>query len=356
MVTMVVTGIASSLAQANSLSYNIVALSGLTAGAVASSSPAAINNNGVIVSYSQGLQQAYVTQPGGPTATFDLPSSLSVVTGINNSGQVVGMSPSTGFIYSNGVIQTFSTGSGVSARAINDSGTVTGSYSSATGNQAYTYSNGQFQSLGTLPSFTQSFGFGINNSGEVVGNSGNGDGVEVAFLYADGVMQGLGTLPGDSNSSALNINNLGQVTGQSWGGSAGDYNAFIYNPGTGLMTALGDVPGAGSAGLQTPTGINDSGEIVGSDIVGSNGYAFLYSDGSMYNLADLIANNSGWVLGTPIGINDSGEIVGYGTYDGVKQGYILYASPEPSARFVCLAFAILFGIASRLKRRLPDRA
>jgi probable HAF family extracellular repeat protein len=242
----------------------------------------------------------------------------------------------------------------VKARSINDSGTVAGTYGSATGNQAYTYSNGRFQSLGTLPSFTQSLGFGINDSGEVVGNSG-GNNVEEAFLCADGMMQGLGTLPGDSNSSALSINNVGQVTGQSWGGSAGNFNAFIYNPGTGLMTALGDVPGVGSAGLQTPSGINDTGEIVGSDIVGSNGYVFLYSDGSMHNLADLISNDSGWVLGPPVGINDSGEIVGYGTYDGVSQGYILYASPEPNAGFVCLAFAILFGIASRLKRRLPGR-
>jgi probable HAF family extracellular repeat protein len=241
MVAMVVAGIAPSLGQANSLDYTIVALPGLPAYAVASSIPAAINNNGVIVSYSGGLQQAYVTQPGGPTATFDLPSSLSVVTGINNSGQVVGTSPSAGFIYSNGVTQTFTTGAGVSARSINDSGTVAGSYNTGMGNQAYTYSNGQFQSLGTLPSFTQSLGFGINNSGEVVGNSSNSS-VEEAFLYADGVMQGLGTLPGDTNSSALSINNLGQVTGQSWGGSDGNVNAFIYDPGTGLMTALGDVP------------------------------------------------------------------------------------------------------------------
>jgi probable HAF family extracellular repeat protein len=348
---LIVTGIAPSLAQANSLDYTIVALPGAPTGAL----PAAINNNGVIASFTQGFQQGYVTQPGGSTAFFVLPNSSSVVTGINASGQVVGSGASTGFIYSNGVTQTFTTGSGVTARAINDSGTVAGTYSSATGNQAYTYSNGQFQSLGTLPSFTQSLGFGINDSGEVVGNSGNGDGVEEAFLYADGVMQGLGTLPGDSNSSALSINNLGQVTGQSWGGSDGNYNAFIYDPGTGLMTALGDVPGVGSAGLQTPAGINDSGEIVGFDTVGSNAYAFLYSDGSMYNLADLISNDSGWVLGPPVGINDSGEIVGLGRYEGVEQGYVLYASPEPNARFVCLAFAILFGVA-RLKRRLPGRA
>jgi len=63
----------------------------------------------VIASFSQGLQQGYVTQPGGSTAAFDLPNSSSVVTGINASGQVVGSGASTGFIYSNGVIQTFST-------------------------------------------------------------------------------------------------------------------------------------------------------------------------------------------------------------------------------------------------------
>jgi probable HAF family extracellular repeat protein len=55
---------------------------------------------------------------------------------------------------------------------------------------------------------------GINDSGQVVGDSETAGGQRLAFLWTDGVMQDLGTL-GGSHSEARGINDSGQVVGQS---------------------------------------------------------------------------------------------------------------------------------------------
>jgi probable HAF family extracellular repeat protein len=70
------------------------------------------------------------------------------------------------------------------------------------------------QDLGTLGG-AHSFGWGINDSGQVVGSSATATGEMHAFLWTDGVMQDLGTFLGGYYSSALGINNSGQVVGYS---------------------------------------------------------------------------------------------------------------------------------------------
>lgn len=59
-------------------------------------------------------------------------------------------------------------------------------------------------------------------------------------------------------------------------------------------------------------------------------HAFLYSDGSMNDLNNLISNDSGWVLIQADAINDSGQIVGDGTIDGNHHAFLLTPVPEPS--------------------------
>jgi probable HAF family extracellular repeat protein len=334
----------------------------------------AINNSGVIAGdIPIGSQiQAFVAQSGGPIVGIGTPPGGFVDVGssqanaINSSGQVTGTlsSPSSpvscgavpcGFTYNNGVIETFHQGFYTSALAINDSGVVAGYTGDATSVSGFIYSNGVFQELGTLPGDTGSRAYGINNSGQVVGNSFNNNGSEHGFLYSNGTMQDLGTLPGDTMSFAWSINNLGQVTGQSQG--LGGVSGFIYDPGTGLMTALGSLP---DTGYQRPEDINDSGQIVGyANFLTSGSAAFLYSDGTMYNLDDLLADGTGWNLTEAIAINDSGEILAYGTYNGVGHEVILTESsvppfqeptPEPSARIICLMFAVAIGGVHQVRR------
>ena len=116
--------------------------------------------------------------------------------------------------------------------------------------------------LGTLGG-TQSFAYGINNSGQVVGYSDTSSGNQHAFLYSGGVMQDLGTLGGTS-SGANGINNSGQVVGGSFP-SSGHGHAFLYSGG--VMQDLGTLSGRAGSGAN---GINTSGQVVGS----SGGGAF----------------------------------------------------------------------------------
>jgi probable HAF family extracellular repeat protein len=69
--------------------------------------------------------------------------------------------------------------------------------------------------LGTLPGGTISVALGINDRGQVVGESTDASGNFRAFLYEHGVMTDLGMLPGGNSSVATAINNRGEIAGYS---------------------------------------------------------------------------------------------------------------------------------------------
>jgi probable HAF family extracellular repeat protein len=54
-----------------------------------------------------------------------------------------------------------------------------------------------------------------------------------------------------------------------------------------------------------------------------NYHAFVISAGKMVDLNTLIPAKSGWVLQTATGINDAGQIVGYGTFKKQTRGFLL---------------------------------
>src|SRR5262245_27387845 len=104
--------------------------------------------------------------------------------------------------------------------------------------------------LGTLPGDRSSAAYGINNLGQVVGNSD-----DHAFLYDGGKMIDLGALPGSVRSSATAINDAGQVVGRS-GSLGGRVHAFLYEGGK--MNDLGTLPGDT---ISEAYGINANGQV-----------------------------------------------------------------------------------------------
>jgi probable HAF family extracellular repeat protein len=228
------------------------------------------------------------------------------------------------FLYSNGTMIDLGTlpggGSfaGSIADGINDSGQVVGqSATFGTNDHGFLYSGGTMVDLGTLPGGYNSFARGINSSSQIVGNSDVHGGVQDhAFLYSAGRMIDLGTLPGGTNSGAWRINNSGQVVGQS-DRTGGATHAFLYS--NGRMTDLGTLSGASDS---FATSINNSGQIVGySDFANGSTHAFLYGGGTMSDLGTL----PGGTYSSAGDINSSGQIVGAAKTAGGVLHAVLYS-------------------------------
>ncbi|HLF13577.1 MAG TPA: T9SS type A sorting domain-containing protein [Bacteroidota bacterium] len=172
--------------------------------------------------------------------------------------------------------------------------------------------------------------YGINDRGEIVGDTQfdpdplNSD--YHAFLYnpypaSDSQMHDLGTL-GGAESFAYGINNLGQIVGESESAS-GQWLGFLWEKGA--MQALPTLPTTG-----IPRGyakaINDHGVVVGSSNVadGQQPHAFMWDTvNGTRDLNNLIPSDSGWLLIRANAINDSGQIVGMGLHNGQYRGFLL---------------------------------
>ena len=164
--------------------------------------------------------------------------------------------------------------------------------------------------LGTLGG-TKASAAGINEDGDIVGVADNAAGQAHAFLYRDGVMQDLGTL-GGTTSNANAINNNGEIAGRSLLAN-GAIRAFLYKEGA--MYDLGTLGGVASVAFD----INDKGEVVGfARVANGQAHAFLYKDGVMHDLGTL-----GGIDSRAYGINNRGDIIGqYTNADGSVHAFI----------------------------------
>jgi probable HAF family extracellular repeat protein len=103
---------------------------------------------------------------------------------------------------------------------------------------------------------------GINNQGQVVGNSDlPGDTTSHAFLWQNGVMKDLGVFGSDIASFALGINDRSEVVGIDLTESFGN-RAVLWENGDAIdLNAL--IPPNSGLYLQLAEGINSFGQIVG---------------------------------------------------------------------------------------------
>jgi choice-of-anchor C domain-containing protein len=179
---------------------------------------------------------------------------------------------------------------------INDSGQVVG-FSGDGSVHGFLYSGGVYTTI-DFPGASKSRLGGINDAGEMVGNYNVGDNLTThGFLYSGGVYTTI-DFPGANTASADGINNSGQITGS----YQSPENGFLYSGGSYTPIA---VPGAITTNA---VGINDSSEIVGVYEMTRNTalQAFLYSGGSYSTISVPGSNDT-----LAYGINDAGEIVGY---------------------------------------------
>ncbi|HSW21738.1 MAG TPA: PEP-CTERM sorting domain-containing protein, partial [Burkholderiaceae bacterium] len=130
----------------------------------------------------------------------------------------------------------------------------------------------QLVDIGTFGGST-SYAFGINSQGDVVGGATVASSMEHAFVYRNGQLMDIGFLPGDVHSEARGINDDGWVVGLS-GGTAN--HGFLFDGN--VMHDLASLITSGFDGwtVLDITGINDSGQIVGTAVRDNAIHAFRF--------------------------------------------------------------------------------
>jgi probable HAF family extracellular repeat protein len=215
------------------------------------------------------------------------------------------------------------------AYGINDSGEVVGESTPAgyDSGQAFLYSGGNMTNIDYLPEL----GIGSAMVATAINNAG-----QYIIDYHEAIFSSLGEfttdsailIPGNFGHAdttvdtlgapyvyGLALNNAGEIAGYGLTFDATD-NAFLHAGGSagfndnGNTTSLGTLGGGNSYGY----GINDSGEVVGTaEIAGGFPYlhAFLYTNGTMTDLGTLGGDES-----QANGINNSGQIAGWANTPG----------------------------------------
>jgi probable HAF family extracellular repeat protein len=273
---------------------------------------------------------------------------------LNNGGRVIGTyqwrdGSTHSFTYRNGIKNDLGTLTGYDNKvtAINNSGQIVGVFTKGDLYYPETFvqlaylrnPNGEVILLGSLDNSMRTVPLGINDSGVIVGSSG-----DYAFVYRNGRMFKLGEFHGQRIFSATAINNRGQILALYQGATY--VRTFLYSGCQMQDLPIGKEEVVGTA-------INDHGAVVGS--VPSDWWpysqTFLYAGGQTQLLGDFAPthlNNSGQISGDwmnydqgqqyPVilgpatlnlvglfgsygiyqgsgvaaGINDSGQIIGYG--------------------------------------------
>ena len=127
-------------------------------------------------------------------------------------------------------------------------------------------------------------------------------------------MVDLGALPGLDYSQAYDINESGNIVGRSYDYYVEQTRAFFYSDG--VMEDLGALGGQRSYA----NALNNADQVVGQAQTGSGQWhPFLWEDGVIYDLNDLIPGGSAWELLSAKDINNAGWIVGSGTNPGGEQ-------------------------------------
>jgi probable HAF family extracellular repeat protein len=194
----------------------------------------------------------------------------------------------------------------------------------------------QIRELPVLPDDTSSAATAINDKGQIVGISGTCDDAvgsataAHAVLWDGGGIEDIGNLGGDEWNTPTAINERGDIAGFS--DHEGDLvtEAFIWTREEGLK-GLGFLAGHGHSEAY---GINERRQVVGLSCTAtfSECRAFLWENGEMKDLNELVTLETGALLNQARDINDDGVITGRAFRSSTGNLEAFVATPVPNAQ------------------------
>jgi probable HAF family extracellular repeat protein len=162
-----------------------------------------------------------------------------------------------------------------------------------------------------------------NNLQQVVGSVQNSViGQQAAFWNNDAAhsVTVLSPLPGGWKAIAYGINDFGEIVGESYAPFVS--TAVLWQGASLTPVSLGTLPGDLES---TAAAINLSGQIIGTSIASDDTRrGFVWQGGVMIDLtAALDATGAGWTIDMPYAINSLGEIAGSGWLNGARRAFVM---------------------------------
>lgn len=276
-----------------------------------------------------GATHAFLWDPTNGMRDLGTLGGDSFATAVNDSGTVVGTYvPNDGRIYYHGFIWTEATGmvdigipgggdsetASCNPTAINSAGNVVGYARQVNRKQvAFFWSPaGGFVTLGELTSNADNgnTAYAINDNDQVTGNLLTRDGTLVyhAYLWSPDMIKprNLGTVAGAQYSVGYAINNLGQVVGGSLATGNDTWQPMIWKKQQG-MSLLGIIP---DATYTQTTGFNDAGEVIGYGFTTTETFSFYKGPHTPLTFLKTLGGDEIFANA----INQVGVIVGWTTY------------------------------------------
>ena len=268
------------------------------------------------------LDEAFVWRPETGLVTLERPPGVisAKAVDVNDAGQIVGELDISGdglgimaFLHDGNEFMEIPPAGGTFSQAARISNQTEVAGTTGDGSpffKAFLWENDVMTLL--LPSFgPRSVTRDMNDARQIVGWMGTSNSIDShAFLWEDGAISDLGVIPGGFASQAQAINQTGQIViaGLLQRQPVTLVKSFLWD--NGRLTDLGILPGLDRC---TAVDINDAAQVIGvcdQSANPNNDVPFIWQDGVMTDLTELIADGSGIFLRTVWSINNAGQIVG----------------------------------------------